>query len=214
MKHNASIAGRRILTETWPGTVAAPLFRESDPPQLCQSDALSEGITLRRDVEVGHHRPMSKVTLTTELPIAADVACALARTPALFAYVVAPILSMPHIEMPDRMEPGVEGSARIWWFGIVPAWTHHLRLVRSQPRHIYTNEWGGPARTWNHSLTFEPIGESRCRYTDEIEIDDGLHGLGIRLFARVLFRHRHRRWRQLARVLATDELEIRTTQPL
>ncbi|MBF6468280.1 hypothetical protein IU427_24355 [Nocardia beijingensis] len=151
---------------------------------------------------------MSKVTLTTDLPIGAEVACSLARTPELFAYVVAPILSVPDIDMPNRVEPGVEGTARIWWFGIVPAWKHHLRLVTLQPQRIYTNEWGGPVRTWNHSLTFEPISESSCRYTDEIEIDDGLRGLGTRVFARLIFRHRHRRWRQLAAILAAAELDI------
>jgi hypothetical protein len=156
---------------------------------------------------------MSKVTLTIELPVAAEVACVLARTAELFAYVVAPILTVPDIEMPDRVEPGAEGSARIWWLGIVPAWRHHLRLVEIGPRHIRTKEWGGPVRTWNHSSTFEPIGESCCRYTDEIDIDDGLYGLGTRVFARLMFRHRHRRWRQLAGILAAGDLDIRLSQP-
>jgi hypothetical protein len=41
-----------------------------------------------------------------------------------------------------------------------------------------------------------------CRYTDEIEIDPGLRGLGTRIFIHAMFRHRHRRWRRLAAVLA------------
>ncbi|WP_433197162.1 hypothetical protein ACQP1G_00240 [Nocardia sp. CA-107356] len=150
---------------------------------------------------------MSKVTLTTELPIAAEVASALARTPELFAYVVAPILSVPQLLLPDRIEPGAEGSARLWWFGIIPAWRHHLRLVRLDAYEIYTNEWGGPLRTWNHRLTFEPITESSCRYTDEIEVDSGLRGIGTRIFVHLLFRHRHRRWRQLATVLASSGIK-------
>ncbi|TCJ95679.1 hypothetical protein [Nocardia alba] len=152
---------------------------------------------------------MSKVTLTIELPIAADVACALARTPELFAYVVAPIISVPRLRMPDRIEPGVVGEARLWWFGVIPTWRHHLRLVELDPLHIYTNEWGGPVRTWNHRLRFEPVGESRCRYTDEIEVDDGIRGLGARLFVHLMFRHRHRRWREFATVLAAGGMELR-----
>ncbi len=152
---------------------------------------------------------MSKVTLSTELPLRAEVACALARTPELFAFVMAPIISVPRLEIPDRVEPGVEGVARLWWFGVVPAWRHHLRLVRLTDREIYTNEWGGPVRIWNHHLTFEPIGENRCHYTDEIEVQDGLRGFGVRMFVHVMFRHRHRRWRRLATLLAQGEIDIR-----
>lgn len=60
---------------------------------------------------------------------------------------------------------------------------------------IYTHEHGGPVHTWNHRLTFTPLDEHRCRYTDEIETDDGIKGLGTRLFIRLMFTHRHRRWR-------------------
>jgi hypothetical protein len=59
-----------------------------------------------------------------------------------------------------------------------------------------------PVHTWNHRLTFEPIDEASCRYTDEIETDDGWRGAPTRLFIRLMFRHRHRRWHQLARILS------------
>lgn len=152
---------------------------------------------------------MSKVTLSTELPLRAEVACALARTPELFAFVVAPIISVPRLRIPDRIEPGVEGSARLWWFGVVPAWRHHLRLVRLEDREIYSNEWGGPVHVWNHRLTFEPIGENRCRYTDEVEVEDGVRGYGVRLFIHLMFRHRHRRWRRLTALLAGSGIDLR-----
>ncbi|WP_319945036.1 hypothetical protein [Nocardia macrotermitis] len=152
---------------------------------------------------------MSKVTLSAELPLCPEVACALARTPELFAFVVAPIISAPRLDIPDRVEPGVEGAARIWWFGVIPAWRHHLRLVRLTDREIYTNEWGGPVRVWNHRLTFEPIDENRCRYTDEVEVQDGLPGFGVRVFVHLMFRHRQRRWRQLATLLAKSDIDIR-----
>jgi hypothetical protein len=145
---------------------------------------------------------VSNVRLSTELPISAETAFALAQKPELLKFVVAPILRMPRLEMPDRLEPGAEGSARLWWFGVIPAWTHHLRLVRLGDNGIYTNEHGGPVHTWNHRLTFEPLTVTSCRYTDEIETDPGLRGVGTRMFARLMFRHRHRRWRLLARLLA------------
>ncbi|MGV7852816.1 hypothetical protein PJM29_32110, partial [Mycobacterium kansasii] len=74
---------------------------------------------------------------------------------------------------------------------------HHLTIKQLDATEIYTNEHGGPARTRNHRLTFEPIDEHHCRYTDEIETDDGLRGAPTRLFIRLMFRHRHRRWHRL-----------------
>ena len=45
-------------------------------------------------------------------------------------------------------------------------------------------------RTWNHRLTFTPLDENHCRYTDEMETDDGWRGLATRLFIRLVFRYR------------------------
>jgi hypothetical protein len=145
---------------------------------------------------------MSTVALSTELPISAQRAAALARKPALMQFVLAPLLTMPALRAPDRLEVGTSASARLWWFGVLPAWTHHIEIKELDDLTIYTNERGGPVRTWNHRLTFTPLDEHRCRYTDEIETDDGVKGLGTRLFIRVLFGHRHRRWRTLAAILA------------
>ncbi|MQY29642.1 hypothetical protein [Nocardia aurantia] len=152
---------------------------------------------------------MSKVTLTTILPLPATTACALARTPELFEYVVHPFLTTPNLRFPQHLEPGAEHSARLWWFGAVPSWRHHLRLIELSPTEIRTEERGGPVHTWNHRLTFEPLTATSCRYTDEVEIDDGVRGFGTRVFVHLMFRWRHRRWQALARVLAGGALEIR-----
>jgi ligand-binding SRPBCC domain-containing protein len=144
---------------------------------------------------------MSTVVLSTELPISAERAAALARKPELMQFVLAPVLKLPTLTAPDRLEVGTRASARLWWFGVIPAWTHHLEIKELDDLTIYTHERGGPVHTWNHRLSFTPVDEHRCRYTDEIETDDGIKGLGTRLFIRLMFRHRHRRWRTLAAVL-------------
>ncbi|MGB3893511.1 hypothetical protein [Mycolicibacter sinensis] len=145
---------------------------------------------------------MSTVVLHTELPLSAEHAAALARKPALMQFVLAPVVKLPALAAPDRIEVGTRASARLWWFGVIPAWTHHIEITELDDLMIYTNEHGGPVRTWNHRLTFTPIDEHRCRYTDEIEIDAGIKGLATRLFIRLMFAHRHRRWRALAAILA------------
>jgi ligand-binding SRPBCC domain-containing protein len=146
---------------------------------------------------------MSKVTLTTELPIPAETAGAIARKPELMKYVLGPLLHVYRLDVPDRVDVGTQGSARFWLFGIIPGWTHHLTVKQLDPTEIFTNEYGGPVRTWNHRLTFEPIDDDSCRYTDEIETDDGWRGAPTRLFIRLMFRHRHRRWHRLSRILSS-----------
>lgn len=140
---------------------------------------------------------MSKVALTTELPMSAETAAALARKPTTMTHVLSPILRFYRLEFPEHFEVGTQASGRLWWFGVIPSWTHHLTIKQLDATEIYTNEHGGPARTRNHRLTFEPIDEHHCRYTDEIETDDGLRGAPTRLFIRLMFRHRHRRWHRL-----------------
>lgn len=148
-----------------------------------------------------HHKQVSKVTLTTELSIPAETAAALARRPATMTYVLSPILVIRHLDVPEQIEVGTEGSARLWWFGVLPAWTHHLTVKHLDDTEIYTNEHGGPVRTWNHRLTFQPIDGHRCRYTDEIETDAGVRGALTRLFISFMFRHRHPRWQRLVQSL-------------
>jgi ligand-binding SRPBCC domain-containing protein len=119
----------------------------------------------------------------------------------MMAYVLSPVLRIYHLDVPAEIEVGTQGSARFWWFGVIPAWTHHLTIKRLDSTEIYTHEHGGPVHTWNHRLTFESIDDHRCRYTDEVETDDGLRGAPTRLFIKLMFRHRHRRWRALAEIL-------------
>ncbi len=145
---------------------------------------------------------MAKVKLSTELPLPAEEAAALARKPELMRFVLSPVLQARDIDIPETIEVGTHAAGRFWWFGVIPGWTHHITVRRLEPMEIYTNEHGGPVKVWNHRLTFEPIDDHRCRYTDEIEVEDGLRGAPTRAFIRLMFAHRHRRWRRLAAILA------------
>ena len=120
----------------------------------------------------------------------------------MMKYLLRPVLHAYRLDVPELIEVGTQGSARLWWFGVVPAWTHHLSIKQLEPTMIYTNEHGGPVKTWNHRLTFEPLDTQSRRYTDEIETDDGLRGAPTCLFIRLMFARRHRRWRTLANILA------------
>lgn len=149
------------------------------------------------------------VTFSSELPVSADRAYALAQTLETFEFVVSPVLrlALPDeqraaAQADDAFRVGAEYSGRLWYFKVIPAWTHRLKIISGGPKgdgvfEIYTNESSGPVRVWNHRLTFEPTGDASCRYTDRIEIPAGAVGFGTKLFVSVFFRYRHRRWQKL-----------------
>lgn len=144
---------------------------------------------------------MNIVRITTELSLSAEAATDLARKPAMMSYVLRPWLRAYRMTVPEHIEVGAQASARFWVLGIIPAWKHHLTIRQLDSTQIYTSEHGGPVHIWNHRLTFDRIDDSHCRYTDEIEIDNGPRGTLTRLFIHLMFRHRHRRWHQIASIL-------------
>jgi hypothetical protein len=64
------------------------------------------------------------------------------------------------------------------------------------------DEAGGFIRSWRHDIEVEPVDAQRCRYEDRIDIDAGRMTAAVTAFARVFYRIRQRRWRQLAPLLA------------
>ena len=148
-----------------------------------------------------------KVVRATELPVSARRARELAAVPSVMQFVLAPVLTFSMGEAPAAdvpVTPGFSARGRVLWLGVLPSWTHEIRVVHLDDHEIRTEEHGGPVEVWRHRLTFEPISPTRCRYTDEVEVADGPRGLGAALFARLVFRHRHRRWRLLTAILAED----------
>lgn len=163
------------------------------------------------DRSTGLSRPAARTRIrrSTDLPLSAERACELAQNPALFAFVVRPLLRVTGL--PERFTPAEEEAvrsgaseltARLWWLGVLPGWRHRLRVVEATATELRTRERGGPVRAWNHTLTFEPTGERSCRYTDTVELDAGPLTPLVWCFAQGLFRWRQVRWRQLARVVA------------
>ncbi len=67
--------------------------------------------------------PLRTTTFSTELSTPAQVAAELARKPEVMAFVL-----------------------RLWWFGVIPGWTHHITVVRLAPLEIHTHEHGGAVR--------------------------------------------------------------------
>jgi len=165
--------------------------------------------TVRPPTDARPPAARARIRRSTDLPLPAERACELAQRPALFAFVVRPVLRVTGL--PERFAPAEEEAvrsgarqltARLWWFGAIPGWRHRLRVVEATATELRTREGGGPVRAWNHTLTFEPRGAAACRYTDVVELDAGPLTPLVWCFAQLLFRWRQARWRQLARVIA------------
>jgi hypothetical protein len=143
------------------------------------------------------------VTTSTDLPIPAERAIALAQRTATLQHVLWPLLTAtPSMRVPDLIAEGDRISIHLRFFGILPCWTHEVVVEHLAEHEIVSREHGGPITVWNHRLTFEPTSSTTCRYTDAVEIRAGLLTPLACLFAALMYRYRQARWRALARVLA------------
>jgi ligand-binding SRPBCC domain-containing protein len=143
------------------------------------------------------------ITVSTDLPITAEHACQLAQKPALLNCVLWPWLSAtPCLPLPEPVTEGDEILVRLRFLGFLPGWTHTIRIERLAPQEIVTCEHGGPVKTWDHRLTFEPTSPHSCRYTDTVKVRAGLGTPLTALFAHLIYRYRQARWRALAQVFA------------
>lgn len=144
-----------------------------------------------------------RVTRVSVLPLPADDVWLLMTRPATMLYVLRGLLDFPMLK--DRHQPIVEGESGTGWvrlFHLVPfaRWTIHVHTVDAGARLIATEERGATFRRWAHTLRAESIDATSCRYTDIIEVDAGPLTPAMVPVVDLIFWHRHRRWRRLARV--------------
>jgi hypothetical protein len=145
-----------------------------------------------------------KIRAQTRLRCPADQAWAAMQTVALFEHVAAPVLRfapLPGCALPARWQEGETVRGRMFLFGWLPLGGHAVTVVRIDPhgRTIVTREQGGLLRRWEHTLQVRPAGRGEAVYGDAVDFDAGLLGGAVKVFAELFFRHRQRRWRQLAR---------------
>ncbi len=149
---------------------------------------------------------MAIVSVTTEIRASAAIVWQGAKTPHAFIHVAQGMLRFPAAERLDR--PWQQGDRLSGWillFGVVPFSIHHLRVesIDDASRTLVSDERGGLIRRWRHEVFVTALDANRCRYEDRIEIDAGAFTPLVTAFASVFYRYRQRRWRSLARLLAT-----------
>lgn len=143
-------------------------------------------------------------TISTILDTSAERAWEALKRSATFLYVTRGLLGLRLAEpLPEEWRADVVVHARLLFFHCVPGWVHELRVVRvdERQRELYTNEGGGPMPTWNHRITVACLADTRCRYTDAVEIGAGRLTPLVWMYAHFFFRYRQFRLRRLARTL-------------
>ncbi len=101
---------------------------------------------------------------------------------------------------PPEWSEGSTVRCRTYLFGCVPLGTRKFGIERvdEESREIQTRECDPLIRRWDHLLRVTPEGDHECRYSDTIDIEAGVLTPLVWLFARLYFRHRHKRWREIA----------------
>jgi hypothetical protein len=147
------------------------------------------------------------VRVSTNLDIRADLAWETVKKPETFRYIVRGVLGVRELdEVPEDWGEGLTVRVRLFFFHVIPAWRHEIRIVRvdEASHEIYTNEHGGGIRKWNHRIKIDPQSATRCRYSDEIDIGAGPLTPLVWGYAHLFYRYRQARWRKLARRLRSE----------
>ncbi len=98
------------------------------------------------------------------------------------------------------LAPNQSFDVKVRLFGWMPPMDYHMRLVEFDDgvMMFQSNEHGGSIKSWKHRLTVTPT-ETGARLTDRIEIDAGFSTPMMGLWARFVYRRRHKpRLRMLA----------------
>jgi ligand-binding SRPBCC domain-containing protein len=146
------------------------------------------------------------VRVSTELEIPAERAWETVKKVDTLRYITRGVLGFrPLGEVPETIAEGEVIRVRLMFFHVLPAWKHEIEIVGvdEQARRIETMEHGGSVKRWNHVITVEPAGDGRSLYTDRIDLEAGRMTPLVAGYAKVFYRYRQRRWRKLARQLAS-----------
>ena len=144
-------------------------------------------------------------TLSSRLQAPAEDVWHHLQSPGLMQHVAAPLLefrALPGSPLPDPwMEGDFQVSLRL--FGVLPLGrqTVGIRLLEAAdwPRRVLDDGHSPLIRSWKHWIELNPAGPGETDYADRIGISAGLLTPFIWLFARLLFAHRQRRLRLLAK---------------
>ena len=151
-----------------------------------------------------------RVFFESLLPCSADQAWVAVQTSALLVEVAAPFVAIRPLvgeTFPTKWPAGQTVRCRSYLFGFIPVGTRtlHFERIDQSAREIQSRESDSLISRWDHLIRIRPTTDGPCRYSDEVEIEAGWRTPLVWLFALAFYRHRQRRWRRVARRLASEE---------
>ena len=151
-----------------------------------------------------------RVHLSTPLNAPPDWVAAQLQSTAVFRHITAPLVRFKRpggAPWPTHWSPG-NLRVQMWLLGLLPMGPQTVRISIEAPAQaggwptLRDNGEGMLMRRWDHRITLQALPDGRTLYTDDIEVvARHLPWLMTPLsaaFAQVFYRHRQRRWRQLA----------------
>lgn len=122
----------------------------------------------------------------------------------LLLHVMRPLARVVPIDrrFPERWREG-SMQCKVYMFGIIPFGLHTIELekIDEKTHHIQSRERGSLVARWDHLISIKPLDDKRSIYRDTVDIDAGWLTFVVWAWANLLYRHRQRRWRALAKTL-------------
>lgn len=151
-----------------------------------------------------------RVHISTELNAPSNWVATQLQSTAVFRHITSPLVRFQPAggaPWPTHWGTG-DLRLRMRLLGLVPLGTQTVRISVEPARQtggwptLRDNGEGALMRRWDHRITLQPLPGDRTLYTDEIEVV-ARHLPWVMtplstLFAHWFYRHRQRRWRQLA----------------
>lgn len=151
-----------------------------------------------------------RMRLSTLLSAPPEWVAAQVQSTAVFRHITAPLIQFRPASgqtWPTHWAPG-ELVLHMRLLGWIPLGFQTVRISVEPPARpgrwptLRDNGEGTLARRWDHRITLQPLPDGGTLYTDDIEVVarhlPWLMTPLCALFARLFYRHRQRRWRQLA----------------
>lgn len=124
------------------------------------------------------------------------------KAPESLQFVASPLIHFRGIRSITLNEDWKEGEMYFLpmeYFGWIPAGVQAVTMARidDATHTIVTDESGGVAKKWIHTMILRSTGSGTVEYYDTLKIEAGIKTPFLWLFVQLFYRHRQRRWKKL-----------------
>lgn len=152
-----------------------------------------------------------KVSRSTHIALKPETVWAEVQTAGLLQHIAWPLVRFIPVDDAafESFRPGGRYQVKLRLFGMIPFGTQwivsslHEADGTQWPKRLRDDGYSALISKWDHWITVAPDKDGGTRYIDEVEVSAGALTPFIWAFAQIFYWHRQRRWRGLAKSLAT-----------